>query len=184
MVKIGQNDFNKTMDSYISDIRIKEEVETKKKKADQVKKEDIDFETYEESQDKPPNLGALFRGFFTKKEKEEIQKDIEELKELEEEEKELEEERESLLGKLTKIFIFRRKNVSEEDFEDGQELYDSKKESQIHSDIKEDIKRLGTIIHDLTRQLDSKSFKSFKLSEDFVDYKEIMQKHGLIKTKY
>lgn len=196
MVIISQRDFNKSMNSYISDIRIKEGIFPKKVSA---KRESVvvdhDLEEYKEVT-KSPNF---FTRFFSKSNivedivsEDDFSEDssnqipeedyVSKYEELEEVERVIEKKKDSIFARLFK----RRESSgrSEDDFVEGIEVYDEKRDSDDIVALKDDIKKLGMISYDVMRKLNADELKKFKLSEDFAEYKEILKRHNLIRAKY
>lgn len=102
----------------------------------------------------------------TKKQIEEVEEDLEEVEEIEDET-----EKESIMQKLKKIFA---KKPSEDIYEEEQ--IDEEKKI-LDEDIKETIK----ILHRWLEQLPPDKLEQFKRSSDFVRYKELLRKLGMIK---
>ena len=100
---------------------------------------------------------------------EELEEIEEEIEEVEREEDELEEQRETLIERfLNKL---RRKKPS----------YDEYLEEEIEKELPEDIKEIIRILHSWIQKLPPKKLQEFKASPDFQVYKEVLEKHNLIR---
>lgn len=186
---ISQIDFNKSMDSYLSGVKGKEEKEKIVSKPKEVKlSSDIDI--YEEKVKE-----SFWKKLFSKNtisssdevefedlEDETIEEAKVEYEELNKVEEKIEKRKESIFAKLFKKSYTK---LNESDFdEDSVEVYDEHKDSEEISTLKHELKILGIISYDLMRKLSPEEIKRFKLSEDFNTYKEILKKHNLIRVKY
>ncbi|PLW79871.1 hypothetical protein C0585_05445 [Candidatus Woesearchaeota archaeon] len=183
------------MDSYITDVRVKE-FKVEKKKVEKPKLEvPKDVDLYEEE---PKRQRKSFFSWFLRTPSEQIEEynlseedfsDVDDMTESEavdeyealgEVEEEIVERRESLFTRLFR----RRQRISEDSFDDGVDVYDKHQDSEEVSILKEDLKTLGILSYDLIKKLNEEEFKRFKLSEDFAKYKEILKKYNLIRVKY
>ena len=203
---ISQKDFNKNLDSYIVNIRNKDEDYIDSKKADKQElkpAENFNLEKYDNNErvrSKPSLFSWLFPS-SSKLEEEDFDDGVninideegnvlgenvndlaEEYQELDKVERKIEKRKNSLFARLFK----KREKVarSESDFDEGVELYDKQKETEDVLKLKEDIKKLGIISYEVIRKLDNEELKKFKLSENFYEYKEILKRYNLIRIKF
>ncbi len=184
-------DFNDDMQEYLDRIygrkrRYVETVSSSKssQKESEVVPQDIsEDEIYIESDSKKRGFLGWFYSLFKSSKNDdlddlppEVVEDVieaeEHLEEIDEEVKELEDERESLLQRFLKLLRFSsRKKVVEEDFE-----VDVPPE-RLPDDVVDVIKRL----HKWLEKLPNRDMRDFKTSEDFLKYKGLLEKYGLIK---
>ncbi|HJX05320.1 MAG TPA: hypothetical protein VJ461_01275 [Candidatus Nanoarchaeia archaeon] len=100
----------------------------------------------------------------------------EEVKEIKEEEEALIEKREGLLTKFFgRINVFKRRPMEAAEVS----VDEMEKEPSIDPEVVEVIK----IMHKWLNELPPGKKRSFKASSDFQKYKEILEKHGLVKKK-
>ena len=97
-------------------------------------------------------------------------KEEEEVKEIEDIEREIDEKttkRKGLLSRIIDLFTFTYDEFEEDYFSE--------------EDIKEELKKVIKIQHKWINKLGPEKIKEFKNSEDFFEYKEILEKYNLIK---
>jgi hypothetical protein len=207
VVKIASKDFNKEIGSYIGRRRSRE------RKGFRIKFHVPEKKKYEQVPDMAPGevrveynqpgfLGRLFsfrRGLIKETEQTEdlspeemaklrsMEDDIEdaekkivekeeEVKEIKEEEAVLVEEREGLLTKFFgRINIFKRRPMEAAEVS----VDEVEKEPAIDPEVVEVLK----IMHKWLNELPPGKKRSFKASNDFKKYKEVLEKHGLVKKK-
>jgi len=102
---------------------------------------------------------------------EEEYEDLEEVEEnIDEAKEEVEEKKENIFRRLVNMFSFYKKKREDENIEqeDGESLND---------DVKETLK----ILTEWIKKLPPEKMKQFKESDDFVKYKDVLKKYGLIK---
>lgn len=189
MIRIAGPDFNKDMSSYM-DYRRNEvtpfEMESHKEKQTVLKTQET-YESPVRSRSFLQSLAILFRKRIPSDD--EIQAHIkqldeeekvkaedikEEIEEIEEAEDELEMEKESLMRKLLRKigFYTSREVVSDEELETIQE-----EQVMVDEETKETIK----LLHKWLKQLPPDKLDSFRKSQDFVKYKELLRRLGMIK---
>jgi hypothetical protein len=132
----------------------------------------------EKSEDLSPEEMARLKGMeddIEETEKEIIEKE-EEVKEIKQEEEVLVERRESMLTKFfDKVNFLKRKPMKEESQPEEYE----RDEPVLDQDVIEVIK----IGHRWLNELPPGKKRSFKASDDFQKYKEVLEKYGLVKEK-
>ena len=198
MVYIDQKDFNEDMGRYIAGIRNKERkpldffsfgmLKDKKKRAEPVPEQAKESEVLVE-----PEEPSFFQRMFKRKmiseedieESEELKpeemKELEhvedEIEEVEKEEEELQEEREGLIKTfMKKLRFFEKKHKEPGEEEMVEEIGDA-----ISVKMDDDVREVLKVMHKWLERLPPHEIKQFKLSEDFVKYKDILKKYGLIK---
>lgn len=181
--KIVQKSFNREMDSYLSD-RVKPlelDSSTKKKKS-----QDEKAEVHKE---KIPFYQRIIRYFHTDKKGEIVEEEIdvgvkdEEIAEVEEMDKDFEDFEEEVViktkrkGVIERIFSFILPGIEDDIREEEFETVASSEQFELPDDLKEALK----IQNKWLKKLDPEIISEFKSSEDYDNYKIILQKYGLIK---
>ncbi|MBR9676263.1 hypothetical protein GOV05_04600 [Candidatus Woesearchaeota archaeon] len=198
------------MESYITDIRYKEDEVIKDSKKDKKRQKKVERELQRrddvEYVDLAEKKSSIFSKLFARRPdeynveesdfiggeeldglplKEEVVQDVaEEFEELEKQESKIQRQRVSLFSRLFKKKEYNVPKDETEFDEASVELYDEKKDSEQVILLKDDLKKLGSITYEVIKKLEESELRKFKFSEDFAEYKTIMKKHNFIRTKY
>jgi len=207
VVKIAAKDFNKEIGSYIGKRRqaerggifsFKFQKSKPKDKASEIKDSGVQVEykqpgflsrlfsfrrglikEVEKSEDLSPEEMARLRSM--EDEIEDTEKEImdreEEVKEIKQEEEALVERREGLLTRFFgRVNIFKRRPM--EQVESHEQAYEADEPA-----LDEEVIELIKIAHKWLNELTPGKKRSFKASNDFKKYKEVLEKYGLVKEK-
>lgn len=124
---------------------------------------------------------------FEAEESEELDKEFEsELREMEEEE--LKKEKKSgLAGFLSRINFLKTSEKVSGDTVPEKEILEGEQEESVtkgvleRSEVEKDIKKLAIVTQSVLHGLPHEKLKEFKESDDFITYKDVLSKYGLIK---
>lgn len=177
MVKIRQKDFNRELDSYLTDRTntsisdFVEKIKKGKKKQEKVPEMSGDEVLVEERE------LTFFEKIFGRKDNDDDEdldeEDVEELEreyeELDEMEEVIEEKKEGIFSKIIRS-LRKKPDV---------EMYDEEPEEV--AEIPDDIKKTLKIINTWLKKLPPSEMMKFRQSEDYTYYKDTLQKYKLIK---
>jgi len=199
VVIISQKNFNDDMDKYLGKIRkstpksFSQTINFLKSKPDENVPEISDTETHVEY--KEP---SFFQKIFRWKRRYDIEDDElsddeklklhameEEVEEIEDEEEQLHEMEEELEEKKSGILagIMRMLGLYRRSPDELEDEFEEDFEAEPQPVIDEDVKEVLKITHSWITKLSPRYLKAFKASDDFVQYKVILEKYGLIKGK-
>lgn len=195
MVRINQKSFNEDMGRYISSVRSKDKKPLElfnfgkmlpKKKFHEEVPDMKEHEVLVENKE-PSWLSKVFKGQkiskkevvseeLSEKEMDELENMEEDIENLEYEEENIEQEKEALMSKfLKKLRLFSRtKEPTDDDM--VEECGDA-----ISVEMDGDVRDILKVMHNWLERLPPHEKKQFKMSEDFIKYKELLKRYGLIK---
>lgn len=195
MVYIAQNsDFNKDFDSYLNKRLNKKTPNSFFKAVESLipsSKGKSKNNNYENNNHKSKNsfLSVIFKKFYSSKpinnedfesyaDDEEIVEIEEEIETVDEAVEELEEKRDSLLRRLFKSLFGIKSKSAEEDIDE--DLIAQNIPSP-DAELKDETKKVLKSLHRWISKLPPEHIESFRRSQDFIDYKDILDKYGILK---
>ncbi len=172
--KKSSNSFFKAVESLIPSSKGKSKKTNNESNPSKLKKSFLSAIFKKFSFSRPTN----YDNFENYEDEEEIVEIEEELETVDEAVEELEEQREGLLRRLFKsLFGTKSKSIEEDIDEDlvAQQM------PSLEEETKEETKKVLKALHRWISKLSPEHIEAFRRSQDFVDYKELLDKYGILK---